>query len=276
MIVRGILVWFLCAAMSVAAEVRKVVTIAGLPAAVQRTIQTQAGNGRLGEIERVEEDGEVSFEAVITKDGRERDITVGEDGSLWSLEVTLAETPAAVQKTVKAQVGAGQIVSIDKTFDFGEVAYEVTMTAKDGQERAFTVQENGTLSSIEVALAETPAAVQKTITGQVGAGKLDGITKFFDEGGIYEVGMTAADGREREFSVRADGRMLSIKVTLAETSPEVQKTIREQIGTGKILRIDKSFERRNKTLPYEVEGMKDGKPFNFSVGAAGKFLGLDD
>jgi hypothetical protein len=56
----------------------------------------------------------------------------------------------------------------------------------------------------------------------------------------------------------------------------VQKTIREKIGTGKILRIDKSFERRSKTLPYEVEGMKNGKPFNFSVGAAGKFLGMDE
>ncbi|MEO8793298.1 MAG: hypothetical protein ABI464_13310 [Chthoniobacteraceae bacterium] len=262
--------------MSGAAETRKSVVFSELPAVVQRTIQKQAGSAPPAEIKRVEEDGEVSFEMAITAGGRERDIVVGEDGSLWSVEVTLAETPAAIQKAVKAQVGAGTLVSVDKIFDEGETSYDVVMTAKDGKERAFTVEGNGTISSLEVALAETPAAVQKTVTGQVGAGKLDGIARIFAETTSYDVGMTAADGKQREFSVGADGKLLSIRVTLDETSPEVQRTIREQIGSGKIVRIDKSFERRSKTLPYEVEAIRNGKPFYFSVGAAGKFLGVDE
>jgi hypothetical protein len=28
-------------------------------------------------------------------------------------------------------------------------------------------------------------------------------------------------------------------------------------------------------LPYEVEGRKDGKTFDFSVGPRGRFLGMD-
>jgi hypothetical protein len=29
-------------------------------------------------------------------------------------------------------------------------------------------------------------------------------------------------------------------------------------------------------FPFEVEGRKDGKPFDFSVGPKGRFLGMDD
>ncbi len=274
--IRGVLIFLLCAAVAVAAEVRKAVPFSTLPQAVQRTIQKQVGNAVPAEAERVEEDGDVTFDVEITVGGRERDITVAEDGSLLSIEVSFAETPVAVQKAVRAQVGTGALVSVDKIFDGSDTSYDVVMTTKDGQERAFTVEENGTVSSLEVGLAETTPAVQKAITAQVGTGKLATITRIFDEATSYDVDMTAADGKEREFSVVNDGKLLSIRVTLGELNAAVQKTIREQIGSGKILRIDKSFQRRSKTLPYEVEGMKDGKRFNFSVGEAGKFLGLDE
>jgi hypothetical protein len=35
-------------------------------------------------------------------------------------------------------------------------------------------------------------------------------------------------------------------------------------------------EKKAGVLPYEVTGRKDGKPFNFSVGPRGRFLGMDD
>jgi hypothetical protein len=40
--------------------------------------------------------------------------------------------------------------------------------------------------------------------------------------------------------------------------------------------VDKSFDARRGVLPYEIEARKDGKPFNFSVGPKGRFLGMDD
>ena len=45
---------------------------------------------------------------------------------------------------------------------------------------------------------------------------------------------------------------------------------------GRILRIDKSFEPRQGVLPCEIEAHKEGKPFNFSVGPKGRFLGMDE
>jgi hypothetical protein len=88
--------------------------------------------------------------------------------------------------------------------------------------------------------------------------------------------MTTADGREREFTVGSGGKLLSIEISLEEATPEAQKTIREYIGAAKILRVVKSFEFKKKVLPYEVEAMKDGKPYDFSVGPHGRFLGMDD
>ncbi len=270
------LIFLLSAATGIAEEVRKAVPFSALPPAVQRTIQKQAGNAVPAEAERVEEDGDVTFDVEIAVGGNERDITVAEDGTLLSIEMDFSETTAAVQKAVRAQIATGKLVSVDKTFDGAETSYDVVMTTKDGQERAFTAEENGTISSLEVGLAETPPAVQKTIAAQLGAGQPGTITRIFDEATTYEVDATATDGREREFSVAADGEMLSARVTLEELNAAVQQTIREHIGTGKILRIDHSFERRNKTLPFEIEGRKDGKPFNFSVGEAGRFLGMDE
>jgi len=56
----------------------------------------------------------------------------------------------------------------------------------------------------------------------------------------------------------------------------VRKTIKEQIGDGTRLRIDRSFAEAKGVMPYEVQGRKNGKPFDFSIGPRGRFLGMDD
>src|SRR5205823_5431111 len=145
----------------------------------------QVGAGKLESIEKTFDEGEVGYEVVMAStEGRELSFTVDQDGTLTSIEVTLAETPAAVQKTVTAQVGAGKIESIEKTFDEGEVGYEVVMATKEGRELSFTVDQDGTLTSIEVTLAVTPHDAHPTVTAQVGAGKLESIEKTFDEGEV--------------------------------------------------------------------------------------------
>jgi uncharacterized membrane protein YkoI len=127
-------------------------------------------------------------------------------------------------------------------------------------------------------LSNAPVMVQKTIQAQVGGGKLTGIDQMFDDDGItYDVEMTAMDGEEQSFTVATNGAMVSEQVTLEKTTPGARRTIKEEIGDGKILRIDKSLlERKDGVLPYEVQGRKDGKPFDFSIGPRGRFLGMDD
>jgi hypothetical protein len=65
-------------------------------------------------------------------------------------------------------------------------------------------------------------------------------------------------------------------VELSNAPEAVQATIHDKIGGGKFMRLDKSFEAGNGALTYEIEARKDGKPFNFSVGPGGRFLGMDE
>jgi hypothetical protein len=55
-----------------------------------------------------------------------------------------------------------------------------------------------------------------------------------------------------------------------------RQTLTNRIGNGRILQIDRSFLKKKEVFPYEIEGLKDGKPFDFSVGPKGRFLGMDD
>ena len=80
--------------------------------------------------------------------------------------VALSDTPAAVQKTITVQVADGKVDEINRTTQDGEIVFAVDYAAKSGDDRDFTVAEDGTLLSVGVELADLPAAVQKTIKAQ--------------------------------------------------------------------------------------------------------------
>jgi uncharacterized membrane protein YkoI len=261
-----------------AADDAKTVAIADTPAAVQKTVAAQVGDGKVEDINRSMENGETVFEVdFATKAGDDRDFTVADDGTLLSVGVSLADTPAAVQKTIQAQLPGWEITGINKNVADAEISYDVEVS-KNGRERSFNVDNNGVLSSVEVDLAETPVAVQAAIKARVGNDTLRSIDEDLDpDGNSFDVEAVAKDGSRKTFSVAPDGRLLSEGVTLDQVPPAARQTIMEKIGNGKILEIDKSlFEKRGNILPYEVQGRKDGKEFDFSVGPRGRFLGMDN
>jgi len=278
--IRFIFLSFFCAAALVvfADDDSKPVTLSETPVPVQKTINAQVGNGTLGDIDLTTNDGEIVYDAGLTAtNGDERDFTVADDGTLLSVEVEMAETPVAVQKTIRAQALGWELEGIDKNLDDTAVSYDVEVT-KDNREKDFTVDDDGTLLSMEVVPGDTPATVQKTISTQVGGGKLTEIDQMFDDDGVtYDVDLTAIDGQEKSFTVATNGAIVSEQMALEKITPAAQRTVKDRIGDGKILRIDKSLlERKDGVLPYEVQGRKDGKPFDFSVGPRGRFLGMDD
>jgi len=261
-----------------AGEPSKTVALAETPTAVQKTIQAQVNDGTLGDIDKTSNVWEVAYDVELTaKDGQERDFTVAEDGILLSGEVTLCETPASVQKAINPFLNKDVLESIDKIFDNGETNYDVELTAKDGRERDFTIADDGTFLSRKMALGETPDVVQKAIKAQMNDGKLGDIDENFGEAETnYDVEMTAKDGREKAFTLAADGSLSSVRVTLAEIPPPARRTVKNQIGDGEILRIDKSYVKEKGVSPYKVQGSKNGGAFDFSVGPRGRFLGMDD
>ncbi|MGH7978768.1 MAG: hypothetical protein ACREE6_05290 [Limisphaerales bacterium] len=254
------------------------VTLSDTPPAVQKTIHDQIGGGKMGDITKCAEDLDTVYDVdLIGNGGTERDFTVAQDGTLLCVEVTLGETPVEVQQTIPSQLKGGSLESIDKNLGDEDLSYDVEGTAKDGTEADFTVDEDGTLSSRQVTPAETPDAVQKTIAARLNGGKLESIDENFDDDGTdFDVSVTTSAGFETGFNVAADGTMTSKEVSLEEVPARARAVIRNRIGDGAILRVDKSFVRRANALPFEVEGRKDGKPFDFSVAPRGRFLGMDD
>lgn len=254
------------------------VKLSETPAAVQKTIQAQINGGQLGEIDAETNGEEIVYDVELTATNDEEwDFSVVDDGTLLSVEVAPAETPAAVQKSIQTLAQRGELESVDKNLDDSEITYDVELTAKDGRDKNFTLADDGTLLSEGISLAETPDAVQKTIAAQLNGGKVESVDKNFDDDGInYDVEITTKDNSEKTFNVAENGKLSSVQVTMGETPRPVQKTIRNQIGDGKVLEIDRSFVQENGVFPYEVQGRKNGKPFDFSVGPRGRFLGMDE
>lgn len=99
-----------------AVETATKVTLAELPAAARKTIHAQLGKGKVGEIDKIAENGEVTYEVVLKK-ARERTITVAEDGQLLDMEVFLNETPAGVRAAIQQRLGSGTLEGITKAMD---------------------------------------------------------------------------------------------------------------------------------------------------------------
>jgi uncharacterized membrane protein YkoI len=246
-----------------------------LPPAVQKAIQGQAANGKIGEITRDNDNGSVNYVVEITKGTQTRDYTFDEAGTLVGMEMTLQELPLEVQKTIQAQAAQGTIDSIEKSIDGGAVSYDVDWKSRDGKDHSFTVLENGKLDSLDVSLDETPPPVKGTITHELGTDKLVSISKTMEDDGVYYDVTFVSNGVERDFSVAESGKMDSRQVLLTELPPSVLTTIDRIVGQGKVVRVDQVFEKAKGGPPFEVESIVNGKTYYFRVGQKGAFLGAD-
>jgi hypothetical protein len=251
---------------------------AELPVAVQTAVTSQLGQGRMEGVEKLLDDGQTTYQVgIAAPSGDERDFTFGEDGTLISEEVHLAELSPGLQTAITALVGKGALEGIDKTFNHDETTYEATMTTPAGQERNFTLSETGTLLSQEVTLADVPPEVQTAINAEVGQGKLEGIDKTFSFGKITYAGTrTTPGGQERDFIVSAQGVLLSHEVSLEEVPSAVQATINQTIGDGKILAVDQIYMIARHAVRYKIDGQKDGKPVTFNIGPRGNVSAVED
>src|SRR5439155_813705 len=122
----------------------------------------------------------------------------------------------------------------------------------------------------------TPPAALKTIGTHARDGKVENIYRLTEKGAVSYDAEVNEDGKMRDVVVAPDGKLESVQVFFSEVPAPAQKTIREKIGNGRIVRIDRNSTPRQGVQPFEVEGRKDSKPFNFSVGPRGRFLGMDE
>jgi uncharacterized membrane protein YkoI len=266
---------FACGLLSVTAVGEEAIPFAQLPPPVQKGLQAQLGGGTFGVIEREEDEGEVTYTAEIIKSGRARDYTVDEAGTLVGMEVFASELPLPVQKTIQSLIAQGTIDSIDKALDDTEPRYDIDWKLKNGTLRSVSVYESGKLESVQVTLEETPAAARGAITNEAAKAQIKEIFKSIEDNLVYYDVTINRDGRDREFSVTDKGKLDSRQLFLSELPSQAQASVQRTIGAGKLVRIDQVFDKKKGVFPYEVESLVNGKPYDFSIGPKGTFLGLD-
>ncbi len=120
----------------------------------------------------------------------------------------LKDLPAAVQKTVQANLKGGEIKNIGKEKEDGVDQYEIE-SLLNGKSRDFNVDVKGNLLLVEVAttMDAIPAAAQASILKKVADGKLALVETFAKTGQpmMYEASYTDKKGKKHEVLVKADG-----------------------------------------------------------------------
>lgn len=241
--------------------------LAALPPAARQTVLAQKGDGRIEDVNRTTEDGEVVYEVDIKRDGIERSFTVAADGRLVSRQVFLNELPPALQAAVRRQAGADKLGEIVWVGDFGDPFFSVE-TERAGAKRTFSLAPDGHLLAVQVMLEETPAAVRKTITSELAGAKIEELERTEDDDGTVTYQVTASkDGKKREFSVGVAGQLVAEQIELASAPAEAQKAIRERAVNARLERVEKSTED-GETL-FEASVIRGGLRHTFIVGADG-------
>jgi uncharacterized membrane protein YkoI len=253
------------------------IPISAAPPAVQKAVAAAVGSGQLKEIDRSTDGGETFYDISFTgTNGVQQERTMADDGGVLYVGVGPNDLNDALRKAIATAAGDWQVVEIDKDLEDQEITYDIDVV-KGGLEKGFTVAANGDLVSKEVSLVETPALVQLMIKTRLGAVAPAAIDENFDpDGNDFDVTATAANGAPLSFSVTDAGVLESVEITLNDVTIPARATILQQVGAGKILRIDRDIGGgRKRGQGFDVESRINGKDYDFSVGPRGRLLGED-
>ena len=67
-------------------SVEKVIALSDVPEAVRKTIEANSAGGKVEKVEHIEEGGKVTYEALVTKDGKREEIVISPDGKVTERE----------------------------------------------------------------------------------------------------------------------------------------------------------------------------------------------
>jgi hypothetical protein len=132
------------------AKSEKELTIADVPAAVQAAIKQFAGSNPIEKITKDSEDNKIVYEASVKINGTKQAIEVLDDGtvSLTEKNVTLKDTPGAVQAAIKKLAGSGTVDEIVEEAAGGKKSYEVAVTI-DGKKKEADITADGKIEDGE-------------------------------------------------------------------------------------------------------------------------------
>ena len=112
---------------SIAAE--KKIQLKDLPAAVQQAVQDQSKGATLRGLTTEVENGQTEYEAELTVNGHNKDITFDAAGKITSVEeeVPLASIPEAARGAIQKAASAGKVEKVELVNENGKGFYEAAI-----------------------------------------------------------------------------------------------------------------------------------------------------
>jgi uncharacterized membrane protein YkoI len=150
-----------------------------LPAPVQKTIREQAGADIILSVSRDETEVDVSFDAVLLRDGRRRIVSVNAAGAVVATQVLSVQTPLAVQDGIAKAAGVAKLIYIGACTEEGATVYAV-VAVQGARRDEFVVDAEGKLLSRVVALDALPEPAQKYLRAQAGDARIARIEQLAD------------------------------------------------------------------------------------------------
>jgi uncharacterized membrane protein YkoI len=131
------------AASAIAADKLK---LEDLPAPVQKTVKAETANATLVGLSKEKEDGKVQYEVETKVNGKSRDLMIGTDGKIISVEVetALEAIPAPAREAILKKAAGSKIKIVETITTGSQVSYEAAILGKNGKAKEFQVNPDGT------------------------------------------------------------------------------------------------------------------------------------
>jgi uncharacterized membrane protein YkoI len=116
-----------------------------LPPAVQTAMKEQTAGATIVGTSKEREHGRMTYEVQTKRDGKGRDLTFDENGSLLEVEqeVDLDSIPGPAKGAIQKKVAGGTIKKVESVTQGSTTSYEADMTTKDGKNREVAVNADG-------------------------------------------------------------------------------------------------------------------------------------
>ncbi len=184
----------------------------------------------------------------------------------------LAGLPPGVQKTIRDQVGEGDITSVDRTTEDGATTFDIQMSQT--LYRNFTVGSDGQLLRFQVFESELPVKVRRALRADFGKAELGEIYRETEEEeGTYVIEV-AEGGRTNTLTVGDGGDWWSLDIELAQAPAVVQATVRRLWGDLEATDVSKTSEDGEVT--YEFGAEKDDREHTLTIAPDGRLLARED
>ena len=88
--------------------------------------------------------------------------------------------------------------------------------------------------------------MRKAVQSRIVGGKLNHIDQVNDEGqSVFDVDFTNKQGKDISCTFAANGKLMSVDMTLEELPAPVMAIVSDKVGTGKVMQVRKIYNAKH-------------------------------